>query len=75
MAITNMKWACREPGYWIGSDGTNTATTHRVREGSLYSSDWMWIVKINDVHIANEETLASSKKFVAKHVSDFTACT
>lgn len=65
-----MKWKNDRPGKWTATDGTNTATTIRMREGMLYSHEWMWVTKVNGEHIVNADTLRDAKAAVAQHLAN-----
>jgi len=62
-----VNWTCEWPGYWVGSDGTNTATAVRLREGIIHGSEWMWSTKINGEWITNANSLADAKQAVAEY--------
>lgn len=65
-----MKWSMVRPGRWAGTDGTNTAEVHKMREGVLHGSEWMWVVRVNGEHITNEWPLAAAKKIVDRYLAD-----
>ena len=65
--MSHWTWRCEAPKNWVGTDGTNTASAHKVREGCLYGSDWMWTTHVNGEWIDNANTLADAKASVRNH--------
>ncbi|MBE5453465.1 hypothetical protein E3G52_000329 [Mycobacteroides abscessus] len=64
-----MKWTCVRPGSWTGTDGTNTATAVRMREGMIGCNEWMWVTKLNGEHISNANDLRHAKQVVAERLN------
>ncbi|SHY94004.1 hypothetical protein [Mycobacteroides abscessus] len=63
-----MKWTCERPGRWTGTDGTNTATAVRMREGMIGCNEWMWVTKVNGEHITNADGLREAKRVVSERL-------
>jgi hypothetical protein len=62
-------WNMIEKGRWSYSDGTNTAETHKVREGIIHSSEWMWTTTLNGEWLTNADSLADARQAVAEALS------
>lgn len=66
---TPISWHMVERGRWRWSDGEHVATTHRVREGAIYSNEWMWTTSVDGEHVANADSLADAKRIVREHLA------
>ena len=67
-STADMQWSCERPGLWNGTNGVNTASAHKVREGGLHSTGWMWVTRVNGEYLTNADSLAHAKVCVAEHL-------
>ncbi|QFP96282.1 hypothetical protein SEA_WEST99_90 [Mycobacterium phage West99] len=70
---TTTGWICQQPGHWTNDTGDHFASTRRVREGIIHSSEWMWRTTYDGVWLTNANTLADARAAVAL-ASDLEAC-